>query len=479
MRRHLRYLAQEFLFLRRKILVSARFDLPPPSLGWHGEQSLHHISHFLPRNRTLPVVQQPVICRAGISSRFVVHELHRPDLVVYASRSLRPWILRILLLRVVTRISVATAIPIGARWPIRIRPVVRVPTYWVRSGRDADLHSCEGNEGCAFINHRKLVCRRRCGMVHFLHMQQSIERYEDLRLEQGGANATVNREIALLKQAFNLGRKATPPKVTTLLSFPERLAENNKRKGFIGDGSYPKLTGGASELWFRALLEMATTYAWRKSELINLQCRQVDVVGETIRLDGDETKSGEPREVAMNATIKLLLRELTRGKKPDEYVFTRENGRRVRDFRGTRAAACIAAGLGTMVCRSCQKPVDGEKCECGARGKALKYVGQLFHDLRRTGARNLRIASVSEGVIMEIGGWSTRSVFECYNIKSKSDSVDALKKLDQNRAVTLEKIELERQQEEHEERNPTFEFSTNTVPIDVAASGIGKSGKVN
>jgi hypothetical protein len=99
--------------------------------------------------------------------------------------------------------------------------------------------------------------------------------------------------------------------------------------------------------------------------------------------------------------------------------------------------------------------------------------------LRRTGARNLRIAGVSEGVIMEIGGWSTRSVFEYYNIKSKSDSVDALKKLDQNRAVTLEKIELERQQEEHEQRNPTFEFSTNTVPIDVAASGIGKSGKVN
>jgi len=89
-RRHLRYLVQKFLFLWRKISVSARFDLPPPSLGWHGKQSLHHISHFLPRNRTLLVVRQPVICKASISGRFVVHERHRLDLVVYASRSLRP-----------------------------------------------------------------------------------------------------------------------------------------------------------------------------------------------------------------------------------------------------------------------------------------------------------------------------------------------------------------------------------------------------
>jgi hypothetical protein len=95
----------------------------------------------------------------------------------------------------------------------------------------------------------------------------------------------------------------------------------------------------------------------------------------------------------------------------------------VRDFRGTWAAACITAGLGTMVCKSCQKQVDGGKRECGAHDKGRKYAGQLFHDARRTGARNLRIAGVSEGVIMQIGGWRTRSVFERYNIQNQADSV--------------------------------------------------------
>ena len=71
----------------------------------------------------------------------------------------------------------------------------------------------------------------------------------------------------------------------------------------------------------------------------------------------------------------------------------------------------------------------------GTWKNACKYAGVpelLFHDLRRTGARNLRRAGVAEGVIMKIGGWRTRSVFERYAIVSRNDIADAILKLQES-----------------------------------------------
>ena len=72
--------------------------------------------------------------------------------------------------------------------------------------------------------------------------------------------------------------------------------------------------------------------------------------------------------------------------------------------------------------------VSGRRCP-KYKSKQAKYSGLIFHDLRRTAARNLRRAGIAEGAIMKIGGWKTRSVFERYAIVSRTDIVDAMKKL--------------------------------------------------
>jgi integrase len=249
---------------------------------------------------------------------------------------------------------------------------------------------------------------------------EQLARYVDKRQQEDAANATINRELAALKRMFRLGQQSTPPKVVRAPKFP-KLAENNIRTGFLEDGHYRKLVEYCPELWFRSLVDCGRTYGWRVSELLSMRVSQVDLIQRVIRLEPGTTKNRDGREVLMTESVHKLLSALVFGKAASDYVFTRANGKHVRDFRGKWQNACAHAGVPEL----------------------------LFHDLRRTGARNLRRAGVAEGIIMKIGGWRTRSVFERYAIVSRSDMNDAILKLqDSENRVEQERLQAEEQREQ-------------------------------
>ena len=252
-----------------------------------------------------------------------------------------------------------------------------------------------------------------------------LERYRDHRLTEGASNATVNREMGLLKRAFRIS------KLTRLPLFPRQLAEHNRRSGFIEDSDYVRLSREAPELWLRLFLELAFSYGWRKQELLSLRVRQVNILSGTIYLNAEQSKNGEPREVSMTLTVLELMKQAIGNKGPDDYVLTRENGSRVKDFRKAWRNLCVRVGLGSWVCRVCEKTATAKKCECGSR--RLRYRGRIVHDFRRSAARLLRRAGVPQSVIMEIGGWKTDSMFRRYAIVSHADHKAAVEKLEQHR----------------------------------------------
>lgn len=139
----------------------------------------------------------------------------------------------------------------------------------------------------------------------------------------------------------------------------------------------------------------------------------------------------------MTNRVYELLKLCVHAKQPDESVFTRESGKPVREFRYAWWRACVAVNLGKLFCPTCGKQVSSD-ANCGVCERhwsitRLRYRGLIFHDLRRTAARNLRRAGVAEGVIMKIGGWRTRAVFERYAIVSQTDIADAVQRLESPR----------------------------------------------
>lgn len=259
-----------------------------------------------------------------------------------------------------------------------------------------------------------------------------IREYTRARQKAGAKDSTINRELGILKRMFNLGRQSTPPKVTVLLHIP-MLKENNVRTGFVEDVEFSRLVAEAKELWLRTFLELGFSYGWRHGELIGLRVRQVNFTNRTIRLDVGTTKNKEGREVVMTGVVEKLLREACRGKKPDDYVLTRQ-GRRIGCLKNAWRNMCVRAGLGKFTCCACKAGLPGaERCEdCGS--KRRRYSGLIPHDMRRSAAKALRAAGVPESVVMTIGGWKTASMFRRYAIVSSADQRAAVEMLERARA---------------------------------------------
>jgi len=214
----------------------------------------------------------------------------------------------------------------------------------------------------------------------------AIARYIKQRRDEGASNASVNREIAILKTAYHECEGMPRPK------FPKRLAEN-VRKNFLEDEQYNRILEEAAkgELWLRLMLLLGANTGMRRSELLGLKVKDVDVLNKMLRLG--LTKNGDPRTVPLADDEVAMIAMLIAGKKPEGFVFTRADGERVKDFRKAWANLTEAAGVPEL----------------------------LFHDLRRTGVRSLVRSGVSDTVAMAISGHKTADVFRRYNITSEQD----------------------------------------------------------
>jgi hypothetical protein len=211
----------------------------------------------------------------------------------------------------------------------------------------------------------------------------AIETYKATRLKEGAAAATVNRELSTLRRMASLARHRHGLIVKFMI---EMFQERNARKGFFEPADFNAVCAQLRpEL--AALARAAVITGWRKSEL------RVAAVGERrlrggldqARARGDEEHRGAA--VSVNPSSgdcwKPRVSASTRSRrKPSasSWVFARDDGASVGDFKKAWATACFRAGFFRV--EPVGEPKDGEE------QKTRKVPTKLFHDFRRTAARS-------------------------------------------------------------------------------------------
>jgi integrase len=106
-------------------------------------------------------------------------------------------------------------------------------------------------------------------------MTDDIERYQDRRKNEDAQNATINRELALLRRAYRLAARRTPPLVQSAPFFA-MLPIDNVREGFLSWDAYRALRDALPDR-LKLLFVLAFHVGCRRGELLQLEWPQVDL----------------------------------------------------------------------------------------------------------------------------------------------------------------------------------------------------------
>ena len=221
-----------------------------------------------------------------------------------------------------------------------------------------------------------------------------IRQYQLARRAAGAATGTINRETSALHRmctlAVHWGWLDTVP------GFPDRLRENPPRQGFFEHPEYLAVRAHLPAPW-QDILDLAYYSGWRKNEILGLTWDEIDEAGGVIRLSPARSKTLVGRILPISHPIAEALARRRARRDPDSPLVFHRDGIPIRRWRTAWRTACQAAGVPT----------------------------RFLHDCRRTAARNLIRASVSERVAMLLTGHKTRAIFDRYNIINEQELLEA------------------------------------------------------
>jgi len=260
------------------------------------------------------------------------------------------------------------------------------------------------------------------------------------RKEGGIANATVNRELDILRGVFKKARR------WHLFSEEIRPLPVKQQVGraLLHEEKVRLLKlAGSNHDWqtayFAAVLALNTTA--RGCELKGLRWRDVDFLNRTMTVKRSKTEAGE-RVIPLNVDavqVMMALRERAKkvsGAELDHFVFFAcehghvdvtkpQKGWRTAWRNLTRAIHCPECGKQQGPSEICRN----EECKADLRKVKSTTYGLRFHDLRHHAITELAESQASDSTVMSIAGHVSAKMLAHYShvrLKAKRTALDGL-----------------------------------------------------
>lgn len=234
-----------------------------------------------------------------------------------------------------------------------------------------------------------------------------IRSYVEHRQSEGAENATINRELAIIRRAFRLAHRTGHVLMVPHIEFLDE--SRNARQGFVEPEQFDRLHKHIAPAVYADVARFAFITGWRiPSEVLTLTWPQVNMNRGLIRLEPGTSKAGEGRTFPITTALQTLLKRRQRAAINDCALVFHDSGQSIerRRFHKAWEAAREAAKIATVV----------------------------PHDLRRSAVRQLERARIPRKVAMQMVGHRTESIYRRYHIVAESDvhaagaSLDALTK---------------------------------------------------
>lgn len=239
-----------------------------------------------------------------------------------------------------------------------------------------------------------------------------LENYQIKRTRQGASPATVDQEIRKVKAMIYKGfynDMVSGDTVKTFKRVKKLLKKGSDVRDRILSPDEFEALKKHSKGHVRHVIMMGYYTGMRKGEILGLTWDKVDLKNRMIRLEAEDTKDHEKRDISICDELFSMLVSL-----PNRIQGT-DNDNHVIQFKG-KPVSDIRTGL-KKICK-----------KAGIKYGRFEKGGFIFHDLRHTFNTNMRKAGVADSVIMEITGHSTREMFDRYN---SIDDQDTRKAVDQ------------------------------------------------